>query len=107
MYAPLQTNPSPLAAQRLQLQAAAMPVNPVQPLANPIANPAALQQAAATRLMRPPVLPTNASPTAALRLAQLGTAGRPPSPVQMPQPPNPALQAQRAAMPRGFGTVLR
>lgn len=79
MIDPLRTNPSPMAAQRLMQQ-------------NPIARP---------------VLPTNASPVAAQRLAQQGAIGRPPAPVQMPIPANPALQAQRTALPRGFGTVIR
>ena len=89
-FNPLPTNPSPLAAQRLQLMQQAQQMQ--QPAA-PALNPALVK----------PLMPTNPSPLAAARLAQLG---RPASPVQMPQPPNPALQAQRAAI-RGLGSFIR
>jgi hypothetical protein len=84
-------------------------------------------------LGNPPIpgsLPTNASPMAVQRLAQLGmrqprpVAGFPNAfsrpilgqPMQAPPAvrplapavlPNPALQAQRQSLPRGLGTVIR
>ena len=95
-YAPFATNPSPLAAQRLLAQPLVTP--PV--LARPL-NPPALPGLSG--------LPTNASPVAIQRLQQLqqGTLGRPPAPMQVPIPANPAQQALRASLPRGFGTAIQ
>jgi hypothetical protein len=103
----LTTNASPLAAQKLaQIIRPPMTTPPIaaQPLAQPriAAAPGAMGRAI------PGTLPVNASPVAAQRLAQLAaTRLTPPSPVPIQQPANPALMAQRQAMPRGLGNFIR
>jgi len=88
-----------------------MPLNP-SPLAT-----AKLQQIMAQRAAaRPnpavtPGTPALSGPVNPLARQQLGVQPVPPPPAMKPTPvpvaTNPALQGQRQAMPKGFGTVIR